>query len=132
MSQSEQYLFDREYCQRVKLFRKETGLTSAQMAEILRIPAERYRKYESRSPLPPYLVATFCMVIGCDLEHLLLGKPRDRNAQMLVARKVAAPDPDILRRVAALSEKHQKLATAMSETSAAQEDKNHKKSTPGT
>jgi len=81
-----EFTFNNDYCGRVKRFRDETGMTAAQMAEVLGVPADRYRKYETRSPLPPYLVGKFCIVVGCDLEHLLLGKPRERIKPVLVAR----------------------------------------------
>lgn len=87
MSESEEFIFNDGYCGRVKRFREETRMTAADMAGLLDIPPDRYRKYESRSPLPPYLVAKFCRVVGCDLEHLLLGKPRERIKPMIVARK---------------------------------------------
>jgi len=87
MSESAEFIFNNEYCGRVKLFRDQTGMTAAEMAELLSIPPDRYRKYETRSPLPPYLTAKFCRIVGCDLEHLIIGKPRERTAPMLVARK---------------------------------------------
>ena len=65
-------------------------MSAAQMAALLSIPPDRYRKYESRSPLPPYLIGKFCQIVGCDLEHLLLGKPRSRTKPMIVARSEAA------------------------------------------
>lgn len=87
MSESEEFIFNNSYCDRVKIFREETNMTAADMADLLGVPAERYRKYESRSPLPVYLVATFCKIVGCDLEHLILGKPRERLKPVIVARK---------------------------------------------
>lgn len=87
MSESEEFVFNNALCERVKRFREETGMTAAQMAELLNVPADRYRKYETRSPLPHYLIAKFCQVVGWDLEHLLLGKPRERMKPLIVARK---------------------------------------------
>ncbi|WP_180901223.1 helix-turn-helix domain-containing protein [Martelella soudanensis] len=86
MSESDEFLFNNDYCGRVKRFRQETNMSAAQMATLLSIPPERYRKYENRSPLPPYLIGKFCQIVGCDLEHLLLGKPRSRVKPMIVSR----------------------------------------------
>lgn len=87
MSDSEEFIFNNQFCGRVKRFREETNMSAAEMAELLDIPAERYRKYESRSPLPAYLIAKFCRIVGCDLEHLLIGKSRERLKPVLIARK---------------------------------------------
>lgn len=87
MSESEEFIFNNAYCGRLKRFREETQMTAAQMAELLGVPADRYRKYESRSPLPPYLMEKVCRIVGCDLEHLLVGKPRERTKPLIVARK---------------------------------------------
>jgi transcriptional regulator with XRE-family HTH domain len=83
---TDEFTFNNGYCGRVKRFREETGMTAAQMADLLSVPADRYRKYETRSPLPPYLIGKFCRVVGCDLEHLILGKARQRRAPVLVSR----------------------------------------------
>ena len=87
MYDSDEMIFNNGYCDRVKRFREETGMTAAAMAELLGIPADRYRKYETRSPLPPYLVGKFCQIVGWDVEHLVLGKPRERMKPLIVARR---------------------------------------------
>jgi hypothetical protein len=103
MSESEEAIFNSQYCGRVKRFREETNMSAAEMAELLDVPPDRYRKYETRSPLPAYLVGNFCRIVGCDLEHLILGKPRERLKPAIVARKTIIPEPpeqgDLLRRV---------------------------------
>jgi transcriptional regulator with XRE-family HTH domain len=78
--------FNAALCERVKRWRDETGMTAADMAALLHIPADRYRKYETRSPLPAYLMPPFCQIIGVDLEHLLIGKARTRTKPVLVLR----------------------------------------------
>jgi len=117
MSESEEFVFNNEYCGRVKRFREETNMTAAEMAELLDVPPDRYRKYETRSPLPVYLVPKFCRIIGCDLEHLILGKPRERLRPVLIARKMPS-DADILQRVDALGNRQQRVAKEVAETSA--------------
>lgn len=86
MSESEEFLFNNSLCERTKRFREETGMTAAQMADLLHVPADRYRKYERRSPLPAYLMERFCTAVGCDLEHLVIGKQRKRMKLVIVAR----------------------------------------------
>lgn len=100
MSESEEFIFNNDYCDRVKRFRKETNMSAETMAELLDVPADRYRKYEYRSPLPAYLIAKFCRIVGCDLEHLIIGKSRERTKPTIVARKSSPfrEDADLVRR----------------------------------
>lgn len=87
MTDSEELIFNNGFCGRVKRFREETGMTAAQMAELLDVPPDRYRKYETRSPMPPYLIGKFSQIVGWDIEHVLLGKPRERMKPMIIARR---------------------------------------------
>lgn len=47
--------------------------TSEQMAKALDIPADRYRKYESRTPLPHELLERFALIVGVTVEYLVTG-----------------------------------------------------------
>ena len=80
MADNEELVFNDAYCQRVRDLRDERGWTAAQMATALGIPPDRYRKYEYRSPLPPYLVERFCLIVGCDIDYLLTGRSRQKTA----------------------------------------------------
>lgn len=86
---NEELLFNNALCARVKQFREEKGWTAAQMATALGIPADRYRKYETRSPIPAYLMERFCLIVDCDLENLLFGKPRRRADRTAESRRIA-------------------------------------------
>jgi DNA-binding XRE family transcriptional regulator len=66
--------FNEAFIARVKRLREERGWTSEQMATALGIPAERYRKYEYRTPLPQYLIEPFAIVVDRDVHYLLTGK----------------------------------------------------------
>lgn len=44
------------------------------MATALGVPAERYRKWEYRSPMPHYLFERFALIVGRDIEYVLTGK----------------------------------------------------------
>ena len=76
---NEELAFNAAYCQRVKALRSDKGWTAAQMAKALGIPAERYRKYENRSPLPPYLMERFCLICDVTLNYLISGEPTKRS-----------------------------------------------------
>jgi len=71
---NEEAAFNESLCARTHELRNERGWTSAQMATALGVPADRYRKYEYRSPLPAYLMQRFALIVGCDLDYLLTGK----------------------------------------------------------
>ncbi len=67
-------LFNNDLCGRTRALRDELGWTAEQMAVALGIPPDRYRKYETRSPLPAYLMERFCLITRCDFDYLLTGK----------------------------------------------------------
>jgi DNA-binding XRE family transcriptional regulator len=69
-----EFVFNSELCARTKALREATGMTGEQMAIVLGVPVERYRKYENRSPLPSYLMQRFAITVGTSLEYLLTGK----------------------------------------------------------
>lgn len=130
MSDSEEFIFNNEYCERVKRFRGETNMSAEEMANLLGIPPDRYRKYENRSPMPVYLISKFCRIVGCDLEHLILGKPRERLKPVLLARK-SSVGSDMLERVDALPMNRQQVAKEVAETSAARSGMNRKRGIRG-
>ena len=68
--------FNSSFIRRVKEARETMGWTQAFMADSLGIPFERYKKYEQRSLLPHYLVATFCELTGSEIHYLMTGERR--------------------------------------------------------
>jgi transcriptional regulator with XRE-family HTH domain len=84
---NEERQFNEALIARTKAWREEKGWTAEQMAVALGIPADRYRKYETRSPLPAYLMQRFCLVTNADIENFLLGKPRPRQSRTPLATK---------------------------------------------
>lgn len=90
MTFNEEAAFNEALCARVHQLRNDRGYTSAQMGTALGVPPERYRKYEYRSPLPAYLMQRFCVIVGCDLEHLLTGKLRKARKTETGADKLRA------------------------------------------
>lgn len=71
---NDEALFNEAMIARVHRLRNERGWTAQQMATALGVPAERYRKYEYRTPLPHYLVERFALIVGRDMEYILTGK----------------------------------------------------------
>jgi transcriptional regulator with XRE-family HTH domain len=59
---------------RIKALRESRGWTQQGMAIALGIPFERYSKYESRSPLPGYLIEQFSQIVGYDVDYVLTGR----------------------------------------------------------
>ena len=66
--------FEALYIARTKALRESKGWTAAEMALALGIPAERYRKYESRTPLPHDLMERFALITGVPVEFLITGR----------------------------------------------------------
>lgn len=75
---SEELLFNQAYSARVRELRLERGWTADQMATALGVPADRYRKYEVRSPMPLYLVERFALIVGRDIAYVITGR-NDRH-----------------------------------------------------
>ena len=63
--------FNRLFCAATKRARKKAGYTQAQMADILDIPRNTYKGYETRSPLPHDLLMRFCAHTGTSLAEML-------------------------------------------------------------
>jgi DNA-binding transcriptional regulator YiaG len=66
--------FEDSLRQRVKALRQGRGWTTEETARFLGIPAENYRKYESRSVLPMYLAEPLSRLYGVDIHYLLTGR----------------------------------------------------------
>lgn len=66
--------FNDELCARVARLRAEREWTQEQMATALGVPKERYKKYETRSPLPVYLIPRFAQIMDCSIEYVMTGK----------------------------------------------------------
>lgn len=90
MESNEQFIFDSALCGRVKTLRLEKHWTSEQMAIALGIPPDGYRKYESRSPLPQYLIPRFAAITDRSIEYILTGKERKPTVVAAPARRARA------------------------------------------
>jgi len=77
--------FNDELCARVQRLRKERGWTQQQMAAAIGSQFETYKKYETRSPIPIYLVPRFAQIVDRSVAYVITGKdevvskPRERR-----------------------------------------------------
>lgn len=86
---NEEAQFNEALIARTHRLRNERGWTAQQMATALGVPAERYRKYEYRTPLPHYLIERFALIVGRDIEYILTGKMAPRVISAESRRKQA-------------------------------------------
>lgn len=75
--------FNDQLCARVQRLRKERDWSQQQMATAIGVPFERYKKYETRSPLPAYLVPRFAMIVDRSVAYILTGKDEYAPAQRI-------------------------------------------------
>lgn len=59
---------------RTKALREATGMSAAQMAIALKVPHERYKKYETRTPLPHDLIEQFALITHVPVEFVMTGR----------------------------------------------------------
>jgi hypothetical protein len=85
---NEELLFNEALCARTRALRDGKGWTAEQMATVLGVPPDRYRKYENRSPIPHYLVPRLAGICDVTIEYILTG----RSPRMLAAPS-CAPAP---------------------------------------
>ncbi|MGL5362629.1 MAG: helix-turn-helix domain-containing protein [Bosea sp. (in: a-proteobacteria)] len=83
---SEELLFNQAYSARIRELRLERGWTADQMATALGVPADRYRKYEVRSPMPLYLVERFALIVARDVSYVVTGKSERQAAPSIQPR----------------------------------------------
>jgi transcriptional regulator with XRE-family HTH domain len=58
--ENEELFYNRGLLERTAKAREAKGWTQDIIARALGVPLERYKKYETRSTLPPYLIERFC------------------------------------------------------------------------
>ena len=71
--------FKRAFLARTAQARTRAGFSQSEIAELLGIPQDKYKQYEKRSPLPHYLISTFCIATRCE-PAWLFGLPAKRGA----------------------------------------------------
>lgn len=73
-SQEEEKEFGKAFAARIKELRLSKKWSAEKMALTMGIPADRYRKYEQRQGLPPYLIQRFANIVDHSIEFVLTGK----------------------------------------------------------
>ncbi|MCZ6465728.1 MAG: helix-turn-helix transcriptional regulator [Alphaproteobacteria bacterium] len=68
--------YNRLFVARTRQAREYPGMKRAEVAMMLGIKEEAYKKYEYRSPLPTYLIGRFCVLVRCNVEWLVTGQGR--------------------------------------------------------
>lgn len=71
--------FKTAFIARTAAARNAAGLTQQQVADALQIEQDTYKQYETRSPLPHYLVPAFCLATGTDPAKLFGISTRKRS-----------------------------------------------------
>ena len=62
---------------RTKTVRESLGMTQAALAALLEIPQDKYKQYETRTPLPHKLIPKFCAIGQVTVSWLLTGTERN-------------------------------------------------------
>ena len=86
MTEADRTKFEQAFCKRVQALRKAHGYSQSQMATMLGVPDERYKKYENRSPMPVYLIPRFALITGKPIAFVLTGKDDPRSESSSVVR----------------------------------------------
>lgn len=80
--------YDAALVRRVKELRLRARLSQAQIAMVLGIERETYKKYEQRTPLPQYLYGRFVIVTQSTLEELVnVEKPLPKRSHLKAAAR---------------------------------------------
>ena len=69
------------YIKRIRQLRIARNMTQAEMAVALGIGVERYKKYETRSLMPPYMIPRFAAIVGRTAEFVVSGRNRRPSTQ---------------------------------------------------
>lgn len=88
MAENEELAYIVGLCGRVNELRIERGFTQESMAAALGVPYERYKKYETRTPIPMYLIEHFAQLVGRDVQYIVTGISSVRRAPAPRRRRV--------------------------------------------
>lgn len=81
--------FNEALFKRMRALREGLGWTQTDMARALGVSPANYQKYETRTPLPHFLLERFALIVRRDLTYVLTGRQ---------ARPAVAPDTSLERR----------------------------------
>ena len=63
-----------EFLRRVREARNAVGYTQIEISDLLGIPQDKYKQYETRSMMPHELIPRFCLATRISTEWLLTGR----------------------------------------------------------
>lgn len=66
--------YEQQVIDRTRFARECSGLTQAAVAKALGVPADRYRKWESQSPMPNRYIPRFAIVVRAERDWVLWGE----------------------------------------------------------
>ena len=66
--------YEEMFIARTKALRALAGMNAKEMATALDVPYERYKKYESRTPLPHELLERFALIARVTVDFLITGR----------------------------------------------------------
>jgi len=66
--------FVADFVGRVRQIREALGKDPKEMAELMGVSLDKWRKYEKRTPLPHDLIPRFCRLTGVDIWYLFTGE----------------------------------------------------------
>jgi transcriptional regulator with XRE-family HTH domain len=69
----EEHTFNEELRRRTRELREGRELQQQQIADLLGVDVETYKKYETRTPLPRYLIPRFARLVGASISFLMTG-----------------------------------------------------------
>jgi DNA-binding XRE family transcriptional regulator len=72
--------FKKAFLDRTAKLREGWGGSQADMAEALGIRTSNYEKYETRTPLPHYLIPRFAQIVEVEISFLFTGRARLRRS----------------------------------------------------
>ena len=74
MADATEKQFNEALLARTKQLREGLGWSQAEMAKALGVPPANYQKYETRTPLPYYLLERFALIVRRDISYVLTGR----------------------------------------------------------
>ena len=77
--------FNKGLINRVKIARQNSGLSQEEMATALGIKQDRWKQYETRTPIPIYMVDQFAIIVREDPLYILLGRRPERRIPISAA-----------------------------------------------
>jgi DNA-binding transcriptional regulator YiaG len=73
MTEAEKKAFEEAMCARTRMLRKKCNLPPQQIADLLGVELETYKKYETRTAMPRHLIPKFARFVGASIAFFMTG-----------------------------------------------------------